>query len=205
MADISYTRTVTFNDYIDGETIVAAGGADGFNVRFHGLETEFDTISTVVGQLNAAILAVGTAPAPQQQKLVLTPTLMATAANGWTHAQGIAQKPPTVISAQGMMSVSLPDKAQILGLRVIGQNSGAGSLRVILQRQALVAGASQLDQIARVDGSGNPFDQNNPATAPVATVDNSNFKYFLIALLDNAGAADTVTLSAFQLTYLPAT
>jgi hypothetical protein len=205
MADISYTRTVSFNDYIDGETIVSAGGADGFNVRFHALEKEFDSLGTVVGELNTAIKAAGTVPPPQQARLVLTPTLVATAANAWTHAQGIAQKPPALIGAQGMMSVSLPDKSQIASLRVIGANSGAGSLRVILQRQALVAGASQLDQIARVDGNGNPFDQNNPANAAFATVDNSSFKYFVVALLDNAGAADTVTLSAFQITYLPTT
>jgi hypothetical protein len=55
MVDISYTRTVSFNDYIDGETIVSAGGADGFNVRFHALEHEFDTISTSLSVTNTAI------------------------------------------------------------------------------------------------------------------------------------------------------
>lgn len=200
MANITYTRSASFNDYIDGETIVSAGGADGFNVRFHALEKEFDTIGTVVGQLDAAIVALGSPPA-QQAKMVFTPNLVSTAVNGWSHLQGLAQKPPGVIAVQGMQSISLPDKVVVQSLRVLGANSGAGSLRVILQRQALIAGASQIDQIARVDGAANPFDLNSPATATFATIDNGAFKYFLVALLDNAAAADTVTLSAFQIVY----
>ena len=70
MANITYTRSVSFNDYVDGQTIVSAGGNDGFNVRFHALEKEFDTISSVVGQVNAAINALGVAPAPAPTKLV---------------------------------------------------------------------------------------------------------------------------------------
>ena len=86
MADITYTRTVKFNDYVDGETIVSAGGSDGFNVRFHGLEGEFDTIGTVVAQLNAAIKAIGVVPTPQPAKLVMTPNMIATAVDGWSHS-----------------------------------------------------------------------------------------------------------------------
>lgn len=55
MANISYTRTVAFNDYIDGQTIVSAGGTDGFNVRFHALEKEFDNISGTFNSVNAAL------------------------------------------------------------------------------------------------------------------------------------------------------
>ena len=202
MADITYTRTVKFNDYVDGETIVSAGGSDGFNVRFHGLEDEFDTLSTVVAQLNAAIKAIGVVPTPQPAKLVMTPNMIATAADPWSHLQGIAQKPPAQTGAHGMMSANLPNNVRITALRVLGANSGAGSLRVILFRQALVAQAT-LDQIARVDGTGNPFDLNNPADPQFAVVDDNSFKYFVVALLDNALAADTVTLSAFQISYQP--
>jgi hypothetical protein len=203
MADITYTRSVSFNDYIDGETIVSAGGSDGFNVRFHALEHEFDAISTIVSELDAAVKAVGQPPPPQQAKLVLTPNLVATAANAWSHQQGIAQKPPGQTGAQGMMSISLPNNVRVVSLRVIGANSGAGALRIILHRQALVAGTTAFDQIVRVDGTGTPFDLNNPADPTFAVVDNNGFKYFLMALLDNAQAADNVTLSAFQITYLP--
>jgi hypothetical protein len=203
MADITYTRSVKFNDYVDGETIVSAGGSDGFNVRFHGLEGEFDTIGTVVAQLNAAIKAIGVVPTPQPAKLVMTPNMIATAVDGWSHQQGIAQKPPAQTGAHGMMSVNLPNHVRITALRVLGANSGAGTLRIILFRQALVAQAATLDQIARVDGTGNPFDLNTPADPQFAVVDDTGFKYFVVALLDNALAADTVTLSAFQISYQP--
>jgi hypothetical protein len=70
MADITYTRTVSFNDYVDGETIVSAGGSDGFNVRFHALENEFDNISTTLGLVNTALQNV-----QQLQFLTSQPTL----------------------------------------------------------------------------------------------------------------------------------
>jgi hypothetical protein len=70
MADITYSRAVAFNDYVDGETIVSAGGSDGFNVRFHSLEHEFDNISTTFGLVNTALKNV-----QQLQFLVSQPTL----------------------------------------------------------------------------------------------------------------------------------
>ena len=88
-------------------------------------------------------------------------------------------------------------------MRVIGANSGTGSLRLILYRQALAAAAQTLDQIAIVSASTNPFDINSPAVPTFAVVDNGGFKYFVAAQLDNAAAADIVTVSAFQITYLP--
>jgi hypothetical protein len=55
MADISYTRKFAHTDWIDGESIVQASGDNGVNVRFHGCEQEFDTISTTFGAVNTAI------------------------------------------------------------------------------------------------------------------------------------------------------
>ena len=55
MADITYNRAFTHDDWIDNEDVVQAGGEKGFNQKFHFIETEFDTISAAVGQLNTAI------------------------------------------------------------------------------------------------------------------------------------------------------
>jgi hypothetical protein len=55
MADISYTRTFTHNDWIDNQDVVQAGGEAGFNQKFHGLEAELDKISTTFGAANTAI------------------------------------------------------------------------------------------------------------------------------------------------------
>ena len=203
MADpIKYTRT-TFQhvDWTDNVSRVQADGADGFNIRFHALEAEFDQISKVFDLVNAALVALGQKPPPKQIKITLTPVLETTALNGWSHQQGLAQKPPGQTSAQGMMSVDLPDGVELLTLRVNGRNSGTGTLSISLQRQSLGTGNNPSEQVVTVSGSGNPFDASAPANAQVATVDTSNFKYFIVAEVDNAQAADIVQLTAFQITY----
>ncbi len=63
MASITYKRNYQHQDWVDNEDIVQADGERGFNVEFHALETEFDSISGVISQLNAglgAFQAVGT-------------------------------------------------------------------------------------------------------------------------------------------------
>jgi hypothetical protein len=55
MADIVYNRAFVHDDWIDNEDVVQAGGEKGFNQKFHAIETELDTVSAVVGQLNTAI------------------------------------------------------------------------------------------------------------------------------------------------------
>lgn len=55
MANITYKRTFQHEDWIDNEDVVQAGGEKGFNVKFHGLEAEFDDISGVIAQLSAGL------------------------------------------------------------------------------------------------------------------------------------------------------
>ena len=52
MADITYKRVFEHVDWIDNEDVVQAGGPRGFNQQFHSLETEFDTLQTVVTSVN---------------------------------------------------------------------------------------------------------------------------------------------------------
>lgn len=54
MADITYKKTFAHSDWVDGESIVQASGPDGFNIRFHGCEQEFDTISATFGTVDTA-------------------------------------------------------------------------------------------------------------------------------------------------------
>ena len=211
MADITYTRQFfQHSDWTDFVDPVQAGGTNGFNIRFHNLETEFDQISKVIAQINTAILAAGQKP-PTQAKITLTPSLTTTAAVGWTHQAGFAQKLGGQTSAQGMMSVDLPNGIKIISLRVTGQNAdstgtspGSGVLSITLQRQKVILDASHADRIALVQGVGSPFDSSAPADTQFATVDTDQFKYFIVAQLNNAAATDNVVLSAFQITYLTA-
>jgi hypothetical protein len=55
MAGISYTRTFTHADWIDNKDVVQAGGENGFNQKFHGLESELDQISSTFAETNTAI------------------------------------------------------------------------------------------------------------------------------------------------------
>jgi hypothetical protein len=55
MADITYSRTFSHQDWIDNEDVVQAEGENGFNLRFHALEDELDTIGTVLGTVDAEI------------------------------------------------------------------------------------------------------------------------------------------------------
>jgi hypothetical protein len=55
MAGITYNRNYHHQDWIDGQDIVQAGSERGFNVEFHALETEFDTISGVITQISAGL------------------------------------------------------------------------------------------------------------------------------------------------------
>jgi hypothetical protein len=58
MANITYTRGFTHDDWIDNEDVVQAGGERGFNTKFHSLESEFDKIGQVVGVIDTEIKKV---------------------------------------------------------------------------------------------------------------------------------------------------
>lgn len=202
MANITYTRHFQHTDWQDNVDRVQAGGSTGFNQHFHDIEGDFDSLSQVVTQINAALLALGQKPPPAAVNLTLTPNLVQTAVNGWSHLQGLAQKPPTQTSASGMMSVSFPGPVQITSLRVIGRNSGAGSLQVALFRMP-ISDSGNRQRIANVSGTSDPFDLTVPADAAFAAVDPADFKCFILAEVNNAQQADTVILTAFQITYQP--
>ena len=207
---VTYVPTFQHIDWIDNQDRVQAGGANGFNLRFHALETEFQKLSDAVTQLSNAIDALGVTPATTV-KVNVTPALVPIGTAGWQFTSGgFALKPAGVTGAHGMTSVVLPDNAVIQSLRGTGRNAdsaqanpGAGSLRISLFRQTIAPGTTASLLVARVDGVGVNFDISVPVAAgPNATVDNDNFRYFINADLDNAATADFVQLNAFQVTLL---
>ena len=66
MAVISYIPGFQHQDWIDNVDRVQAGGDNGFNLRFHALEAEFNRLAGVITQLNAALQALGQQPPAQQ-------------------------------------------------------------------------------------------------------------------------------------------
>src|SRR5436853_4306231 len=153
---ITYNRTFTHHEWLDNVSRVQAGGDDGFNVRFHSLEGEFDAISRVVVQISQALDQLSATPPAQEVRATFTPTLIATSGAPWAHGVGFAQKPANATSATGMMSMTLPNGARIRQFRAAGQNGGAGNLRIALVRQSASDPNAAADQIARVDGQDNP-------------------------------------------------
>jgi hypothetical protein len=199
---VNYIRQFEHKDWIDNQDRVEAGGTNGFNARFHGLETELDKISGVITAISAALDALGQAPPPSQTKLALAPTLVPTSAVGWSHLSGRAEKPAGQTSAHGMMALFLPNGITLQTLRASGRVTGAGNLRISIQRQGLTIDAPAAERVAHVEPAGDPYDISGAADAAFAKVDTERFKYFLLADLDNAAAADIVQILAFQITFL---
>ena len=201
---LSFSRTFQHEDWVDNLDRVQAAGENGFNQRFHTLEADLDAMSDVVEEVETALNTLGAAPPAQELRATFTPTLVATSGSPWGHGVGFAQKPGGATAAQGMMSVTLPDGVRIRQFRVVGQNSGIGDLRITLLRQSATNPGAASEQIARIDGADDPFDEVVVASAAFETVDTAEFKYYVVARLNNAGAADVVNLVSFQVVYLTA-
>jgi hypothetical protein len=208
---ISYTPQFSHKDWIDFVDSVQAAGTNGINKRFHDIETEFATISSVIAQI-AQVLAT---PTVTSQTLTLAPTLAVTTVQQqqWqqqvgfvvTATLGSGNNATMSATAEGFMPVSLPNGATIQGLRVTGQSAG-GFLTVALQSQA-VTGPAGPTALLQIINSFSPvaapaaFDVPQNASIAVDTVNNS---YFITAMLQNgnpAVSAGGTSLYAFQITY----
>jgi hypothetical protein len=202
MADVSFTPTFRHTDYVDNRDRVQAGGPNGFNARFSAIQADLTTLSTVVGQVDAELDALG-APTPTQRTLTLTPSFLPVVnAGAWSHdASGFANRVGNLTTLSGLMPVPLPHGAVLGSLRALGQNSGTGSLRITLFRSRLLAAVAPVERIVRVNGDANPFDQRESVPSSLAQVDTTAFRYFLLATLDGATASDVVSLFGFQVVF----
>lgn len=205
---ITYNPSFSHTDWVDNVDRVQAGGDTGFNIRFHGIEGEFASLSTVVKQISDALDTLSAAPPAKTVVTAVTPALVPTttiAAQQWQHVPGAATAPPGQTTAHGMMGVQLPDGATVSGLRAVG-NKGSGNLLVALQRQLFADGsASEVVAISIIAPTANgPFDSNNaPTDASKTKVDNTKYRYYLVVNLDagNAAATQGVTVDAVVISY----
>jgi len=209
---ISYTPQFSHKPWIDFVDSVQAGGTNGINIRFQGIQAEFATISSVIAQI-AQVLAT---PTVTSHTLTLAPTLAATTQQPWqqqvgfviTATLGSGASQTTSATAGGFMPVSLPNGATIQSLRITGQSAG-GILTVALVSQPLTgAGAptTLLQIFNNFPSLAAPaaFDlPPAPQNASIA-VDTVNNKYFITATLqggNTALSAGGTSLNAFQITY----
>jgi hypothetical protein len=211
---ISYTRTFDYQDKIDNVDIVSAGGDTGLNAQFHSIEAELDTISGVVGQVNQALTGQSTQLTSLQQQVSalgiaiaravsITPVLTTVGPNGWdTSTPGFARKPAGAVTAYGAVAVTLPAGAQVTAFRALGNNTGAGSLRLDLMAQNLNGQGQAAIIDITVTSQPAPFDiTRNPVGSSGIDVIDPGSSYFILARLDNAGANDNVFLTGFQILY----
>jgi hypothetical protein len=191
---ISYTPQFNHKDWIDFVDSVQAGGTNGINIRFHGIEGEFAAIALVIAQIAQAL---SVKPPPQAHISTFTPNLVSTSTTAslqWTHGEGFASVPPGQIQADGMMDVQLPQGSTINTLRVIG-STGSGNVSVDLRRQPIAHGSAPqiVATILVPKTQTGPFDVNSPAPDPaVATVDGGQFRYYIVARLDGGDPTATV-------------
>ena len=214
---ISYTRSIFSHiDWIDRVNRVQAGGDNGFNGRFHGIEAEFDTISGVVGQVSNQFGTAATQITDLQQQISalgiavaravsVAPVLTAVGPSGWdTTTPGVARKPAGAASAFGAIALTLPAGAQITAFRALGNNTGTGSLRLDLTAQGLNGqGQAPIVRISVTGQAGdNAFDiTKNPVSGTGNDIINAESSYFILARLDSAGTNDSVFLTGFQVLY----
>jgi len=203
---VSYTPSFSHVDWVDNQDRVQAGGGNGINIRFHGIEAEFATLSLIVQAVNDALTALAVKPPPAPQTTAITPALVPTTSlptGQWQHQPGSAYIRGQATAA-GMMTVQLPSGATVNTLRLIG-NKGSGNVTVVLVRQPIADGsAPQPVATAFVAKSQNgTFDQSFSANPANSGVDPGQYRYYLTANVDSADANDPVgvVLDSILITY----
>jgi hypothetical protein len=221
---ISYTRSIFSHvDWIDRVDRVQAGGDNGFNGRFHGIEAEFDTISGVVTQVNDVVTGQSTQLTSLQQQvnalggivrapvtLGFTPLMLpfnpdatnsawsqmywSTSILGQPNGSYVKVPAANAGAADGILPLTLPEGVTLLNLAVLGQFATPANMHTTLV-QELRTKPFTLTQLAAQTGSGaTPIDNS-----PVFSSDTHLF--YLRANI--TGAAPTDVLRGFVIIYLP--
>ncbi|MGF1430783.1 hypothetical protein [Kitasatospora sp. LaBMicrA B282] len=192
-----YVPGFTHTDWIDNEDRVQAGGENGFNIRFHNLESEFRTLA--VDHLNPVINALSTAVTCLTLSPILTPNRPDLAAStSWEMNLDVAQKQAGATEAHGIMNVNLPQGATLLSMLVTGAVPKTAALAVILFRKTVTPGPGS-DTLITAGSLGTPA--ATPAPGAPTIVDNATYKYFIEANVTGAASTDMVQLACFQITY----
>ncbi|MFD8756895.1 hypothetical protein ACFV0O_38850 [Kitasatospora sp. NPDC059577] len=202
MAITPYTPKFSHTDWIDNEDRVQAGGENGFNIRFHNLETEFATLAEK--HLNPLINSLSTTgPSFLSLIPILAPKLAfdsapnATMPPAWMLRGESAQKISGVSEAHGIMNITLPDGVEIKSMMVAGSQSVPTDQfpKLVLHRK-VVEGTALSEPLITID----KFGVEAFPTGQVI-VNNRTHQYNVTADLEHATADSTVILFTFRITY----
>lgn len=201
---ISFQRLFRHTPWTDTVDRVSAGGDNGFNIRFQMLEADLDTIGArfddVTNSLNSLARGV-----ELERAVNVAPVLTPVGTPGWDiSSPGTARKQAGATSASGAVPVALPPGGRITAFRALGNNTGAGVLRLDLTRQDLDGqGQTPIVRIlVQGQSADRPFDESkSPSGGGGIDVIDADCSYFVLARLNGAGAADNVFLTGFQILY----
>jgi len=192
----NYSPRFQHQDWRDGADLVSAEDpAKGFNKRFRDLQQEFQEIARIVGQINSSLTPLSTT-------LTFAPSLFPNApASPWLQTSGIVTKDPTKSEANGWLSLQLPNGLVIQSVVVVGSKSGSFHFRLALQQQPLSSAGNAVvlfsSQLAEdPDGAFNKSLQLRPEVN--TTINNTANKYLITAVILNAAATATASISAIQ-------
>ncbi|MEU9194528.1 hypothetical protein [Streptomyces hundungensis] len=203
MTDISFSPTFKHVAWVDNRDRVAASGQNGFNVRFDSIQKDLETLSKVVGAIDAGLKAAGQRPTVER-KLTLAPAFVPVEGDPpWSlDPYGVAtRKDGTRPNVRGIMNVTLPDGVILRRLRATGRNTSTGTLLVSLLRIPL-ADSSNLETVVQVSCSGGPFGEPQEVPADRNRVDMGTYRYFIDANVDNAPAGTSFEILSIQISYL---
>ena len=74
MADVSFTPTFTHTPWVDNRDRVQAAGPNGFNIRFSQLQSDLQTLSSVVSTIDTELAALASPVASRATSSTCTPT-----------------------------------------------------------------------------------------------------------------------------------
>jgi hypothetical protein len=207
MGNIKYTPTFQHTDWVDDVDRVAADGTTGFNVRFRAINSDLLQVSTVVGQIGAAIDGLVASPPVPQRTLTMAPLFRASGASTpWfinTTGAAVATgsnsgSTPAPALPVGVLDPILSDQSRLISLRAIGQATGT-TVTITLSRQ-LVVPPNPPETLATITGDANPYDKTSTVDPAKTLVDLNTFRYFITATTA-AAAGPTVTVASLQIAY----
>ena len=200
MADIVFRPTFVHKEFVDGPDgdRVRAGEPNGFNARFDAIESDLRQLSTVVGQIDAAVDQRGREPAGHV--LTLAPMLLGAAGTlPWRITASGAATASGDDVFYGQMEVALPDNARLTSFRAMGQaGNNVVELDISLSRVKIPGGTPEV--LASVGGDTDPFDRSTDVDPTMAVTQTATYRYIIQASFISGGGT-TVTLAAFQIAY----
>jgi hypothetical protein len=200
----NYTPQFQHREWRDNVDLVSAEDpVTGFNKRFQDVQSEFQTLSRIIGQINSSL-------APPVTTLTFAPSFSANAGNNsWDLVTGIASKPSDRTNVEGWLAVQLPHGSRVETINVIGEKSGNvanlnWAFRVELVRQALDGNSTAIVSLNLKNRPANlaqitPLQGRESISPANNLIDNQTYKYIVTARISEADLNSVVRIFAIQL------